>query len=94
MQAKTTKRKTKRKSKSRRKSNLITAGIAALKNFDQLPDSAFVRYPAVCALFSIASATGWRWVKAGRIPAPRKLSDRVSGWNVGQLRAALQRAAA
>jgi predicted DNA-binding transcriptional regulator AlpA len=62
----------------------------ALQNFDLLPDSAHVRQPVVEALFSCSSATVWRRVRDGRIPAPRKLSVRVTAWNVGQLRAALR----
>lgn len=61
----------------------------ALKNFDDLPDSANVRQPVVEGLYGCSAATVWRGVKTGRIPKPRKLSDRVTTWNVGELRAAL-----
>lgn len=61
----------------------------ALKHFDHLPDSAYVRQPVVEALYACSSATVWRRVKDGRIPKPRKLSDRVTAWNVGELRQAL-----
>lgn len=59
----------------------------ALKNFDLLPDSAYVRLPVVKALRACSNATVWRDVKAGRIPPPKKLSARISAWNVGELRA-------
>ena len=62
---------------------------AALKNFDQLPDSASVRQPVVQALYACSPASIWRGVKAGRIPKPRKLSPRTTCWNVGELKAAL-----
>lgn len=62
---------------------------AALQNFDSLPDAAHVRQPTVEALYSCSGATVWRGVKRGTIPAPRKLSARVTGWNVGDLRRAL-----
>lgn len=65
----------------------------ALKNFDQLPDSAHVRLPTTCAIYACSPASVWRGVKAGRIPKPRKLSPRVTCWNVGELRAALAKAA-
>ena len=61
----------------------------ALKYFDSLPDSASVRQPVVEALFSCSGATVWRRVKDGGIPKPRKLSDRVTAWNVGELRTTL-----
>lgn len=61
----------------------------ALKNFDSLPDSANVRQPVVQALVGCSSATIWRMVKRGTLPAPRKLSTNVTAWNVGQLRQAL-----
>ena len=61
----------------------------ALKNFDSLPDSANVRQPVVQGLFGCSHATIWRMVKKGTIPAPKKLSERVTAWNVGELRKAL-----
>jgi predicted DNA-binding transcriptional regulator AlpA len=62
---------------------------AALRHFDSLPDSANVRQPVVEALYCCSGATVWRGVKRGTIPAPRKLSPRVTAWNVGSLRRAL-----
>lgn len=62
----------------------------ALRNFDALPDSAYVRLPVTSALFQISPATTWRWSKNGRIPAPRRLSEGVTAWNVGELRKALR----
>lgn len=62
---------------------------SALQHFDQLPDSAYVRQPIVEALFACSGTTLWRRVKDGRIPRPRKLSDRVTAWQVGELRRVL-----
>ena len=64
-----------------------------VRHFDQLPDSAFVRVPTICALYGIGPATVWRWSKSGRLPAPEKLGPRVSAFNVGKLRAARKLAA-
>ena len=61
----------------------------ALQQFDRLPDLAHVRQPVVQALFACSAASVWRGVHAGRIPRPRKLSPRITTWNVGELRAAL-----
>lgn len=68
----------------------INASIPeALRNFDQLPNTANVRQPVVQALYACSPASVWRGVKDGRIPKPRKLSPRTTCWNVGELRRAL-----
>lgn len=64
----------------------------ALSNFDSLPDAANVRDKVVAGLYGCSVPTVWRLAKAGRIPRPRKLSERVTAWNVGELRAALSAA--
>ena len=61
----------------------------ALRNFDTLPEAAYVRLPVVAALFACSPATVWRRTNAGTLPAPRKLSEGVTAWNVGELRKAL-----
>lgn len=61
----------------------------ALAGFDSYPDSAYVRLPVVCALFQVSPATIWRWSKSNRTASPRRLSDGVTAWNVGELRKAL-----
>ena len=58
-------------------------------NFDQLPDAAFVRLPVVRLLFGCSTSAVWRNSKSGHIPRPRKISENISGWNVGELRQAL-----
>lgn len=62
----------------------------ALQYFDSLPNAAHVRQPVLEILFACSSSTVWRRVKDGRIPKPLKISDRVTAWQVGELRAALQ----
>lgn len=59
---------------------------SALIKFDSLPDAANVRQPVVEALFACSSATLWRRCKDGSIPAPKRLSPRITTWNVGALR--------
>jgi predicted DNA-binding transcriptional regulator AlpA len=87
-----------RHSRTRKTRNTSPAGSSAapraripdaLQNFDSLPDAAHVRLPVVCGLFACSPATAWRRTKAGTLPAPVKLSDRVTAWRVGDLRAAL-----
>lgn len=60
-----------------------------LVHFDALPDSAFVRLPVVIGLLGCSASAVWRNSKAGNIPRPRKISNNISGWNVGELRQAL-----
>lgn len=60
-----------------------------LKRFSCLPDEAYVRLPVVTALFAFSAASAWRAARNGTIPAPRKFGERVTAWNVGELRATL-----
>lgn len=71
-----------------------THGVTAeiLKNFDDFPDATRIRLPVVRLLFGTSSATVWRRVKTGKIPAPRK-DGRVTFWLAGELRAALREGA-
>ncbi len=64
--------------------------------FDALPDSAFIREsqlvqspkrPNTPAPLPFSAPTLWRKVKAGTFPKPSKLSERVTAWNVGAVRA-------
>lgn len=78
----------------------VTAGSAtpcvSAANFDTLPDSAFIREsqlvqspkrPEAQAPLPFSAPTLWRKVKAGTFPKPIKLSDRVTAWKVGDVRA-------
>ncbi|MEQ1599830.1 MAG: transcriptional regulator [Methylotenera sp.] len=61
----------------------------ALSQFDQLPDSAYIRLPVLKRLYGVSAATIWRNCSKGLIPSPVKLSARCTAWNVGLVRAAL-----
>lgn len=57
-------------------------------DFDSLPDSALVRMPQIIGhLVPVSRSTWWRLVGSGRAPAPVKLSQGVTAWRVGDLRA-------
>ena len=71
------------------KSELTQNIPPALVNFDSMPDSAYVRLPVIKALYGISGASVWRFCRNGKIPAPVKLSERCTAWNVGQIRANL-----
>lgn len=67
----------------------VSAAHPALKNFDALPNSAFVQLCIVCALFCCSPATVWRRVRSGELVAPHRIGARTTRWQVGELRAAL-----
>lgn len=75
--------------KMQHKSELTKPIPEALAQFDNLPDSAYIRLPVLKRLYGISAASCWRGVKKGTIPKPSKLSERCTAWNVGQVRAAL-----
>lgn len=59
--------------------------------FDDLPDTGYLRQAQLIPnVVPISSATLWRKCKAGEFPKPRKLSLRVTAWNVGEVRAWLK----
>ncbi|MBW8466573.1 AlpA family transcriptional regulator [Acidovorax sp.] len=69
---------------------------AAPSIFDALPDSAFIREaqlvqspkrPSSPAPLPFSAPTLWRKVKAGTFPKPHRLSERVTAWKVGDVRA-------
>ena len=62
--------------------------ISALRDFDNLPDSAMVRLPIVAALYGCSKATIWRLVKNKRLNT-YKLSERCTTFSVKELREAL-----
>lgn len=62
---------------------------APTEHFDSASNLANVHIPTVEALYGVSRATVWRWVAAGRIPAPRKIGPATTVWNVGELRADL-----
>ena len=73
--------------KEARRAAQVREGVA---RFSGMPDSSYVRQPVPLALLGISAATWWRWVKQHPELAPTKLSERVTAWTVGQLRAFMQ----
>ena len=69
---------------------------AVIPSFDTLPDSAFIREaqlvqspkrPDRPAPLPFSAPTLWRKVKNQTFPAPVKLSERITAWRVGEVRA-------
>jgi prophage regulatory protein len=53
---------------------------------DQLPQRGFVRQKLLNELIPFSPATLWRKVNSGDFPKPHKISDRVTGWRVEDVR--------
>jgi predicted DNA-binding transcriptional regulator AlpA len=59
----------------------------AIKNFDQLPDSALVRMPVVMAIMGGASRqTVERWIREDIFPRGVAVTEGFRAWQVGELR--------
>lgn len=52
-----------------------------------LPSEGFVREPVVLAHVGVGRTTWRAMVKAGRAPAPQKWSERLTVYNVAEIRA-------
>ena len=70
----------------------VTSGRETARlTFDTLPDSAFIRQAQLIPhIVPFSSATLWRKCKTGDFPRPVKLSERVSAWQLGEVRAWLK----
>lgn len=51
------------------------------------PERRFLREKQVRRLIPIAHSTLWAWVRAGKFPAPLKLSDRITVWRNSDVQA-------
>ena len=69
---------------------------AAIPNFDSLPNTAWVRqaqlvrdpkHPTRPTPLPFSAATFWRLVASKKFPQPTRLSERVTAWKVGDVRA-------
>jgi prophage regulatory protein len=63
-------------------------------DFSKLDNDAYVRQSGLIrsrknpiGIVPISAATLWRKVRNGTFPAPVKLSDRITAWRVGDIRA-------
>lgn len=58
----------------------------ALANFDALPDDAILRVHPTARICGCGPATIWRNARLKTFPAPVKLSQKITGWRVGDVR--------
>lgn len=61
-----------------------------MQNSNILPQIGFVRLPTVLQVYPISKSKLYADIKAGKFPAPLKLSERVSAWDVVTLRKFLE----
>lgn len=64
--------------------------MTAKTAFDDAPDYAMARAGKLCEWLDFSKSTLWRKVQDGSFPKPVKLSDRVTAWRLGDVRAWLQ----
>lgn len=65
---------------------LSRASAESVQNFDLLPDSALIDLPSLMRLACTSRPTVYRWIKAGRLPAPRKVGSQKIFWSVREIR--------
>lgn len=58
-----------------------------------LPDTGFVRLPAILRVFPVSRSTWWDMVRDGRAPVPVKLTERCTAWRAEDIRALIERIA-
>lgn len=51
-----------------------------------LPETGFLRLPAILQIFPIGKSTWWQGVKDGRFPKPIKLGKRTTAWRVEDIK--------
>ena len=56
-------------------------------NNQSLPETGFMRLPAILAIIPVSKSTWWTGVKTGRFPKSVKLSERITAWRVEDIRA-------
>jgi len=64
----------------------MSASTTATHTHNDLPDALFVREKQVLAMVPITDATLWRWVKAGKFPAPLKLGPGTTAWRLSDVK--------
>lgn len=57
------------------------------RRLHDLPLTGYIRQAQLIPTFvPVSSSTLWRWIKAGKFPAPYRLGDNVSAWKVAEVR--------
>lgn len=65
---------------------IADAQARILAPYGALPATGFVRLADLRQIIPLSDSTIWRRVKAGTMPAPFKLSERVTAWKAEDIR--------
>jgi len=58
-----------------------------------LPETGYVRLPAVLAVIPVSKSTWWNGIKEGRYPKPtKKFGPKIAAWDVRDIRALIDSA--
>lgn len=52
----------------------------------KLPIEGFVRVGSLANILGVSVSTIWVWSRAGKLPKPVKLSERVTAWRAEEVR--------
>lgn len=55
-----------------------------------IPETGFIRLPAVLKIFPVSKSTWWAGVKDGRFPKPVKLGQKITAWRVQDIRTLIE----
>ena len=69
----------------------LTGSSAAHGRTAALPETGFLRLPAILRLIPVGKSTWWSGVKSGRFPAASKLGPRTTAWKIEDIRSLIQR---
>lgn len=58
---------------------------------NQLPETGFLRLPAVLRFIPVGKSTWWAGVKTGRFPKPVKLGAKITAWRAEDIRALIEK---
>ena len=59
--------------------------------FADLPPEALIRMPQLRALTGLGKTSIYKYMRAGVLPKPVRLGERLSAWRAGEVSEALQR---
>ncbi|MBC7945600.1 MAG: AlpA family phage regulatory protein [Burkholderiales bacterium] len=57
-----------------------------------LPETGYVRLPAILKVFPVGKSTWWEGVRSGRYPKSVKLGARTTAWRAEDIRALIEAA--